>query len=92
MLPENLEGRTDYLRYRTQRTLHRELVLESRGEDGLKTQELSVLAMEAEMTGLREQMDFLISEGMLKPEQIEALQNAIAWGEAFLKTLNGEAA
>lgn len=93
MLPDNPQGRADYIRAREQRNLHRELILDGNHGDmeTLKARELEVMAMEAEMSGLREQMDFLVSIGGLTQEQTDALGHAIGWGEAFLQTLQGVA-
>jgi len=92
MLPESKTGRVDYLRYREQRSLHRELTLECNAGDLdlLKNRELGMLAMEAELAGLREQMDFLAGEGFLTAEQIEAAENCIGWGNALLNLMPQE--
>ena len=94
MLPESLQGRVDYMKYRDQRSFHRTLILEScAGDMGhLKAREFPILALEAELSGLREQLDFMRSEGMLTPAQIEAAENCIAWGDSLLSLLPGEAA
>lgn len=94
MLPSTQQGRIDYGRCREQRSLHRRMILEAAGgdTDQLKARELPILAMEAELSGLREQLDFMRSEGMLSDAQIEAAENCIAWGEALLGLLPKAAA
>lgn len=91
MLPSGQQARNDFARYRDQRNLHRRLIMDRAGAD-LKAAEFPILAMEAEMTGLREQLDFMRSEGMLSDAQIEAAQNCIAWGEALLTLIPEEGA
>ena len=86
MLPNTQQGRVDYVRYRDQRNLHRSIILNANGGDqeNLKAREFPILAMEAELSGLREQMDAMQAEGMLTPAQIVAAENCIAWGETLL--------
>ena len=90
MLPDTQQGRIDYARYRDQRNLHRSLILESNGGDqgDLTAREFAILAMEAEQSGLREQVDSMVSDGMLTPDMVEAAKNCVAWGEALLALIH----
>lgn len=94
MLPSTPDARADFGRYRDQRNLHRKLTLECHGGsfDALTAAEFTVLGVEAELTGMREQLDFMRSEGMLTDAQIEAAENCIAWGEALLSLIPKAAA
>jgi len=85
VLPDSQEARALYVDLRDARNRHRQWALSSsKGDmDALKVHVLDVLSLDSEMAGLREQVDFAISEGLLTPEQIEAAHHAIAWGDTL---------
>lgn len=89
MLPETKDGRDLFNRIRENRSRWRQWNLERNQGDmeALKREELTQLALESDLAGFRESFQFLKSEDMLTPEQIEAGENLIGWGKAMLATL-----
>ena len=47
----------------------------------LKREELGQLELEADLAGLKEMLEFMESEEMLTPEQIEAGKNIVGWAD-----------
>lgn len=93
MLPETKDGRDLFNRIRENRSRWRQWNLgRNHGDmEALKREELSQLSLEADLPGFRESFEFMKSEGMLSPEQVEAGENLIGWGKAMLATIPEDA-
>ena len=76
-----------FLSFRDYRSRWRQSDLEYRGEDGFKARATQSLALESELAGFQEQVEFMRSEDLLTPEQIEAANNCIGWGKVLLSTI-----
>lgn len=87
MLPETADGRSSYITYRDHRSMWRKNDLEFHGIDALKARSFWLLALDADLAGLKEQVDFMQSEGYLSPEQVEAAENVFGWAKVLLSTI-----
>lgn len=93
MLPETKDGKDLFFSMREQRNRWRQWTIELNegGAELLKFRAMQALALDADLSSLREQVEFMVSEGMLTPDQLEAAQNCFGWGAALLATIPGEA-
>lgn len=89
MLPETKDGRGLFSSLREHHSRWRQWTLEfNHGDmDLLKARAVRALALEADLAGLREQVEWMHSEGMLTPAQLEAAQNCFGWGAQLLATI-----
>lgn len=89
MLPNTKDGKDLFFSMREHHNRWRQWTLEFNVGDAdlLKARAVRALALEADMAGLREQVEFMASEGMLTPEQVEAAENCFGWGAALLATI-----
>ena len=90
MLNLSKDGQSLFLTFRDHRSTWRKNDLSYRGEEGLKARAVQSLALEAELSSLQEQVEFMRSEGMLSAEQEEAATNCIGWGKVLLNTIPEE--
>lgn len=84
-LPSSQDGKALYINSRDMfNRLRRSVLIQAGGDEAaLKAHVLDHLTLMAEFAQFRESVDFAIQEGFLTPEQVEAAQSAIAWGEEF---------
>ena len=85
MLPETQSGRETYIELRDCRNRWRGMAMRRFAGDleAFRGWVLDGLIHDAELGELREAVDFAEAEGMLTPEQLEAANNAVAWGECL---------
>ena len=83
MLPTTKDGQELFASIRENRSRWREWNLSRFKGDmaELKREELGQLELEADLAGLKEMLEFMESEEMLTPEQIEAGKNIIGWAD-----------
>lgn len=93
MLPETKDGRDLFGRIRENRGRYRTYCLKLHGGDmeAVKREEMGQLALEADLAGFREELDFMASEDMLTPEQLEAAKNISDWARLLMGLLPAEA-
>lgn len=89
MLPETKDGRHLFTVLRDHHSRWRRWTLDfHQGDVGvLRARAVRTLALSADLAELREQVDFMRSEGMLTPDQIEASENCFGWAKALLATI-----
>ena len=89
MLPSSRDGRRSYVQIRDFRSRWREWALKAHGPDRVKSESFVMLDSACDLEDLREQLDFMRSEGLLTAPMEEAAGNVIAWAEA-LQTILAE--
>lgn len=89
MLPETKDGRDSFMRIREYRSRWRKDTLDfHHGDmDLLKARALQSLALSSDLAELREQVEFMRSEDMLTPQQLEAAENCFGWAKTLLATV-----
>lgn len=89
MLPETADGKDLFMRIRENRGRWRTWNLDRYKGDmnELKREELGQLELESDLAGFRECVEFMQSEDMLTPTQIEAANNVIGWADVLRKSL-----
>jgi hypothetical protein len=83
MLPESQTAIASYIEMRDYRNRFRQMQMRAlKGDlDAFNAYVLCNIALEGEMPGLREEVDFAQSEGgILTDEMVHAAESAIAWG------------
>lgn len=90
-LPSSRTGKDLYTSSRDYFNRWRKWTLQDSGgdADALKEHVIRHLRIDAEFPQFREAVDFANQEGLLTPEQAEAAQNAIQWGEQLLSLMGG---
>ena len=89
MLPETKDGRDLFSTLREHHSRWRRDTLYWNGGDMnlLKARAFHSLALSADLAELREQIEFMNTEDMLAPEQIEAALNCFGWAKVLLATI-----
>ena len=90
MLPENEFARVSYVEMRDARSRDRQMMIKGvAGDlDAFNATARSRMAIDAELSDLRESVDFAIAEGgILTPEMEYAANAAISWGMELKKLI-----
>jgi hypothetical protein len=90
MLPESESAKQEYIEMRDYRNRWRQDQLRSlKGDlDDFGAYVMAHVAIDAEMAGLRESVDFAQAEGILTAEMIPAAEAAIAWGTELKRLID----